>query len=114
VAEAAPATINPAGLDALLKAKVPVLVFDARSGTFDDGRRIPGAGSLTAKSTAAEVSAAAPDKSALIVTYCSSPKCGASAALAKHLRELGYANVVELPEGIDGWVASGRPVTTPK
>jgi len=111
---AAQATINGAGLDALIKAKTPVLVFDARSGQYDDGRRIPGARSLTAGASAADVAAAAPDKGALIVTYCAGPKCPASAALAKHLRSLGYGNVVEFPGGIEAWVAEGRAVATGK
>jgi rhodanese-related sulfurtransferase len=113
-APASHATINPAGLDALLKAKVPVLVFDARSAQYDDGRRVPGARSLTAKASAEDVAAVAPDKNALVVTYCSNPKCPASAALAKHLGSLGYSNVVEMPEGIEGWVADGRPVDSAK
>jgi len=113
-APASPATINPAGLDALLKAKVPVLVLDARSGQYDDGRRVPGARSLTAKASAEDVAAVAPDKNALIVTYCSNLKCPASAALTKHLGSLGYSNVVEMPEGIEGWVVGGRPVDSAK
>jgi rhodanese-related sulfurtransferase len=108
------ATISPAGLDALVKAGTAVAIFDARSGTYDDGRRVPGAKSLTDKATAEEVAKLVPAKSALIVTYCVNPKCPASPMLAKHLRELGYTNVIEMPAGIEGWVAEGHAVETVK
>ena len=108
------ATINPAGLATLLKAGTPVVVLDARAGKYDDGRRIPGAKSLTDKATADEAAALIPTKEALVVTYCANPKCPASARLAKHLHELGYTNTLELPEGIEGWVAEGRAVETAK
>ena len=112
--EAMVAAINPAGLDALIKAKTPVLIFDARPAKYDDGRRVPGALSLTAAATAEEVAQLAPDKSALVVTYCANTKCSASAALAKDLQSLGYTNIIEMPEGIEGWAADGRAVASAK
>lgn len=112
VKEAAVATINPSGLAALLKARTPVVVLDARSGKYDDGRRVPGAKSLTDKATADDTAKLIPAKDSLVVTYCANPKCPASARLAKHLHSLGYTNVVEMPEGIEGWVAEGRTVET--
>ena len=108
------ASITPAGLDALLKASTPLVVFDARSGKYDDGRRVPGAKSLTDKATAEEVAKLVPTKEALIVTYCVNLKCQASPHLAQHLRSLGYSNIVEMPAGIEGWVAEGRAVESTK
>jgi rhodanese-related sulfurtransferase len=55
-----------------------------------------------------------PDKSELVVTYCANLKCPASRMLAAHLRKLGYKNVLEYPQGIDGWVASGYKVEKDK
>ncbi len=86
------------------------LIFDARTGKYDTGERIPGAKSLSAESSAAEVAKAIPDKNASIVTYCANPKCPASEALAKHLKKLGYTNIMEYPEGIDGWIKAGYKV----
>jgi rhodanese-related sulfurtransferase len=103
--------INTAALDALLSAKTPLVLLDARSGKYDDGRRIPGAKSLNSKSSADAVASVIPAKDALVVTYCANVKCPASAKLAKHLIELGYTNILEYPEGIDGWVAAGKEVT---
>jgi rhodanese-related sulfurtransferase len=108
------ATITPAGLGALLQARTSLVVLDARSGKYDDGRRVPGAKSLTDQATAEEVAKLVPAKDALIVTYCANPKCPASPKLAQHLRSLGYSNIVEMPEGIDGWVAEGRAVESAK
>jgi len=86
------------------------IILDARTGTNDDGKRIPGAKSLSPTSSAEEVSKHFPNKASSIVTYCANLKCPASAALAKHLRALGYKDVKEYPEGIQGWIAAGYPV----
>jgi rhodanese-related sulfurtransferase len=90
------------------------LIFDARVGKYDTGERIPGAKSLSADSTAEEVAKAIPDKNASIVTYCANLQCPASAALAAHLKKLGYTNIMEYPEGIDGWKKAGNKVEKAK
>jgi len=105
--------VNPHGLRVLLDAKLPVVVLDARSGKYDDGRRIPTAHSLHAGSAPEEVAKVVPEKNALIVTYCANVHCPASNNLAKRLEQLGYHNVIEMPQGIDGWVAAGYPVNQP-
>ncbi len=85
-------------------------VVDARSGKYDDGRRIPGAKSLNAKSSKEEVEAILKDKDAPIVTYCSNTKCPASGMLAKHLKSLGYTKIMEYPLGMEGWAKAGKEV----
>jgi rhodanese-related sulfurtransferase len=90
------------------------IVLDARTGKYDDGKRIPGALSLSAESSKAEVEKTIPDKKSAIVTYCSNLKCPASGKLAKHLKALGYTNIKEYPEGIQGWMAAGNPVIEKK
>jgi len=106
--------LNTAALATLIRAGAPMVVFDARSGKYDDGRRIPGARSLSAESTAEEVAKLIPSKEALVVTYCANLKCPASAMLAAHLRKLGYTNVVEYPYGIEGWAAADMKVEMQK
>lgn len=101
-------------LKALLASESAPVVLDARTGKFDDGRRIPGAKSLNAGSSAEEVQAVVADKHTPVVTYCSNLKCPASAQLAAHLRKLGYTNVKEYPQGIEGWVEAGHPVVETK
>ncbi len=108
------AVLNTAGLAALVRAKTPVTLLDARAGKWDDGKRIAGAKAVNADSSDAEIAAAAPDKAALIVTYCANLQCPASGKLAARLRGSGYSNVIEYPEGIGGWVAAGNEVTETK
>ena len=104
------AVVNTEALAALLRTKVPVVVLDARTGKFDDGRRLPGAKALSPTAKDEEVTALLPDKNALVVTYCVGLKCPASHLLGEKLRALGYVNVLEYKEGIDGWTAAGNAV----
>lgn len=87
-------------------------IVDARSGKYDDGRRIPGAKSLNAASKVSAILTMLPEKEALIVTYCSNLNCPASGKLFKHLKSLGYKNLIEYPEGIQGWLGAGHEVET--
>lgn len=102
--------INTAALAALLRAKASAVVLDARSGAYDDGRRVPGAKALSPAASDAQIAALLPDKKALVVTYCSGLKCPACHLLGEKLRGMGYANVLEYHEGIDGWTAAGNAV----
>ena len=105
---------RPFRLAALIAAKAPMTILDARSGKYDDGKRVPGAKSLNADSTEDEIKTVLPDKSALVVTYCANLKCQASPKLADKLMKMGYMNVIEYPEGIEGWQKAGQKVETTK
>lgn len=107
-------TVNTLGLKTLINSGVPLTILDARSGKYDDGKRIAGALSLNAESKAEEIAKVLPKKDALIVTYCSNLKCPASNALYNHLKSLGYTNLIEYPEGIQGWIEAGNPVKAVK
>lgn len=102
--------VNTEALAAMLRAKVTAVLLDARSGKYDDGRRLPGAKSLAPTAKEEEVKALLPDKAALVVTYCSGLKCPASHLLGERLRGLGYTNVLEYHEGMEGWTAAGHAV----
>ncbi len=104
------AAINTEALASMLRAKVPLTALDARSGKYDDGRRVPGAKALSPTAKEEEVTALLPDKKALIVTYCAGLKCPASHMLSEKLRGMGYENVLEYQEGVEGWVAAGNAV----
>lgn len=86
------------------------LIFDARTGKWDDGQRIPGAKSLSAANSPEEIAAAIPDKKQAVLVYCGSKQCPASAELAKVLIKHGYTNVMEYPDGIKGWRDAGMQV----
>jgi len=103
--DAQAARISPQGLNALIGAKTGVTVLDARG--KDDGRSVPGSTRVSADSSDKDIAKAAPSKDALIVTYCGNFKCKASNKLATRLKKMGYKNIIEMPAGIDGWVASG-------
>jgi len=105
------AEINTPALKTILASGVPVTLVDARTGKFDDGRRIPGALNLSPDATEPEIQSLLKDKNALIVSYCANLKCPASAKLAARLQMLGYKHILEYPHGIEGWVADGNPVT---
>ncbi len=109
-----PAVVSTATLSALLESGTPLILLDARSGKYDDGRRIPGARSLNAKSSAKEIAQVVKTKDTLVVTYCSNLKCPASGMLAERLLELGYGNVVEYSVGIAGWAEAGKTVVKEK
>lgn len=109
-ATAKAASISTAGLQELIKANAKVTILDARTGKFDDGKRIPGAVALSPKAADEDIAKVLPDKNAEIVTYCAGVKCPASNMLADKLKKLGYTKVTEYPEGIAGWIEAGNAV----
>lgn len=113
-AEVKSGVVDTAGVAALLKAKTPVVVLDARAGKYDDGKRLPGAKSLNAGSAEADVAKLLPDKNALVVTYCAGLTCPASHQLAEKLKKSGYVNVLEYAEGLEGWLKAGNAVEKAK
>jgi len=90
------------------------VILDARSSKWDDGKRVPGAKSLSSSASEMEIVKMLPDKKQEIVTYCSNTKCPASKMLATKLVGMGYTNVSEFAPGIKGWVEAGKPVETVK
>lgn len=103
-------TVSTDALMTMMRAKTPMTLLDARAGKYDDGTRIPGAKGLAVDATDAQVSAMLPDKQALVVTYCANVQCPASQMLGDKLRKLGYVNVLEYREGIEGWRAAGNTI----
>ena len=104
------AIINTTALKSLINSGVKLTLVDARTGKFDDGRRIANAINLSPEATEAEIHNALPSKEALIVSYCANLKCPASKTLASKLTALGYTHVLEYPQGIEGWVSEGNLV----
>ena len=48
-----------------------------------------------------------PDKNKEIVVYCANTACQASPTAAKKLEALGYTNIVDFEDGIEGWEKAG-------
>lgn len=105
--------IDTRALAALIQARTPMVLLDARAGKYDDGRRIPGAKALAPGATAEQAAQVIPTKETLVVAYCTNLKCPASRLLAEQLAKLGYTNLLKYPEGIEGWAAAGMKVEPP-
>lgn len=102
--------INTAALAMLLNSGANAVVLDARTGQWDDGRRLPGAKALAPDTDEAAALAAIGAKDQLVITYCGNINCPASKHLANRLLELGFSNVMKYPEGIDDWQAHGHKI----
>jgi rhodanese-related sulfurtransferase len=86
-----------------------VVVLDALGGVYYEQQHLPGALPLVESDVVAQAPGLLPDKAAAIVTYCSSPTCPNSQAVAARLTALGYSNVRKYREGIQDWVEAGLP-----
>ncbi len=102
------ASVDTAALAVLVRSGVPMMLLDARGEEAD--RALPGATPLPVKTTASEVAEVVGSKDALLVTYCTNLHCPLSARLLEHLKNLGYENVLDYPDGLAGWLAAGYPV----
>lgn len=83
-------------------------LLDARYGEYYDGKVIPTAKHLGSNSAESVITAQLPDKKAKIITYCAGVKCPASKQLADKLRKMGYTDVTEYTEGLEGWTGAGK------
>ena len=106
--------ISTNALKAMLNSKVPLTLLDARTGKYDDGKRLPGAKALSPECTAEDAAKVIPAKDAFVVTYCANLQCPAGHKLLDNLKKLGYVNVVKYPDGIEAWVKAGNEVTAAK
>jgi rhodanese-related sulfurtransferase len=70
---------------------------------------VPGA-VLLSDSETFNVSELPTDKSKTLVFYCANTQCGASHEAADRALTAGYTHVEVMPEGIAGWVKSGKKV----
>ncbi|WP_276617818.1 rhodanese-like domain-containing protein, partial [Turicimonas muris] len=53
------------------------------------------------------------DKGKTIVFYCVNRLCTASEMAAREVMKLGYTDVRQMPDGIEGWKLSGRKIERP-
>ncbi len=95
----------------LVEARVPMVLLDARTAKYDEGKRIAHAKRLPPDATADEAAEAIGSKRHLVVTYCGGETCPLSKKLASQLREYGYEHVLEYPAGMEGWRMAGHAVT---
>ncbi|MBN9412674.1 MAG: rhodanese-like domain-containing protein [Candidatus Paracaedimonas acanthamoebae] len=103
-------TIDMLGLEALMKAKTPFVLIDARTDKYFDGTLISGATRLHIESTQEEIDNLLPEKNTLIVVYCAGVKCPASKMMASRLLKEGYKNIIDYHNGIREWKAHNKPI----
>ena len=98
---------GPADVQRRLKSGEPVTVIDVRDpDEFRDGY-IEGASNISRGFLEFRIGAAVPDATTPVVLYC---QTGLRSMLAaKALRDLGYANVINLQGGYQKWAQSGFP-----
>lgn len=84
-------------------------VLDARTKPYFDGTLLPSAKWVPADTDDKQILDAAPDRSGLVVVYCSGIGCPASGWLYNKLVSMGYSNVYEYHEGLKEWMQKGYP-----
>ncbi len=89
--------------------KIPMIVVDARTKTYFDGKVLPSALWIPADAENDKITSTLPDKHSLIVVYCYSTGCPAGGWLYDKLVALGYTNVFEFHGGLVEWSKKGYP-----
>ena len=87
-----------------------ITVVEALGPNYFEEAHLPGAKNLPhdqVEELAAEI---LPDKSAMVVVYCSNTACQNSTVASQQLAEIGYTKVVEYVEGKQDWIDAGLPV----
>ena len=97
------AQVTTPALMAMVRAKVPHFLIDARSSRGADDQGIPGSVYMPPASFPKKMAKLPKDKNTLIVAYCTNTRCPSSTKVATKLRAAGYSNVIVYPEGIEGW-----------
>jgi len=100
-------------LKSWIDSKKDFRIVDARPKKFDEGDVIIGAQFLPYDSDENTISKILPSKDDVIVAYCASVRCPASANLNKKLLALGYKHVYKYAGGIDEWHQLGYPTEKP-
>ncbi|MBP7632990.1 hypothetical protein KBA41_02385 [Candidatus Ozemobacteraceae bacterium] len=82
-------------------------LIDARPPAEDTGRSIPEAFPLQLPVATETLQAVLPDRNGMVVVFGNDEKTMAVAEVAAELRRRGYTNVLELKEGLNGWIEKG-------
>lgn len=98
------AELNAEALKAIMDAKVPMVLLDARGRSE---QWIDGAVPLAHNADEKAMRQAVGNPNRLIVTYCGGPECPMSLMLANNLAEHGYTHVIRFTGGVEAWTKAG-------
>ncbi len=102
------AELNAQALKALMDAKVPMTLLDARGPSES---WIAGATPMAHDADEKALHKVVSNPHQLVVTYCGGPACPASQMLANRLAQHGYPNVIRFTGGIEAWTKAELPLT---
>jgi rhodanese-related sulfurtransferase len=100
-------TISPGDLHRLVQGPGHVSVIDVNSRDSWLRARVPGAKHLDPVDY--QDSDLPPEKSEMVVFYCSNPMCRKAPNAARRAKKIGYTNVHVMSAGISGWLAANLP-----
>ncbi len=103
--------VSAAEVDAQREAKSPPLLVDVRETHEWEAGHLPGAVHVPRGHLESRIEGEAPDRSRPIVIYCASGV--RSVFAAQTLAEMGYADVVSMAGGFQGWKSQGLPWNSP-
>lgn len=103
-------TISADELWSVIDSGQPVFVFDTNRKERWEKSHVPGATWIDFESV--ELTQLPEDPTAQLVFYCANLVCPASQISARAAMDLGYENVMIMPEGIAGWEEKGLPVNS--
>lgn len=83
----------------------PFVLVDARDPVQFQQEHIPGA--INVPYVDIRAGAALPPRDARVVVYCSDPACPISQYAYDALQRLGYSNIYDMREGLQGWKSEG-------
>lgn len=102
--------VHAADIKTWLDLNKSMVIFDARTKEYDDGKRLPGAKLVPYTSSEEEIQKLVPSKDTPIIVYCSNAHCPASKLLADRLLDMGYTKIYKYPDGLADWIKRGYPI----
>ncbi|WP_022836377.1 rhodanese-like domain-containing protein [Salisaeta longa] len=100
------ATLTADSLKRELRSDRPPILINVLDAEAYQARRIPGSINVPTDNIAV-VEEIVPDREAPVVVYCANADCTASPEAARTLQEMGYRNVRDFEDGLQGWRAAG-------
>ena len=100
-------TITAEELKKKLDANEDFILIDVLGKESFDAKHIPKSVNMPSTEIGIRSIKELPDKNKEIVVYCAGRECEASPNAAKKLEKLGYKNVIDFEEGLDGWREAG-------